>query len=620
MSEITRILILAANPLDTQPVLVGKEFDQIKKLLKDSDNKDAFHLDFHFSLSGKELNTTIQSYKPHIIHFSGHGENKGLIFTDDSGEKSHFVTKEALAHLFELCKAHLQVVFLNACYSANETEDIVAQVPFLIGMNAAIGDDAALLFSKGFYKKIFEKKQSEQLDIKTAFKAGKSQIWTDDISRDERLKPVLLMSPFIPQRKQDILICFSEVDKEWTDVFKKSLKDDLEYTLCPNGNLEVQSRSDLKDIQSSAIILLIMSEAFLNEQRENLHSLELVSNRGTHIYVILLEPYKGSAPRELVGLRSRKFYDYDFSEDAFSRLKNDNYKKELKGLVAELEAKLLALKKSTQKIILETPLEKTPPEPPTKPLSKVEVKVEAVETPSPKLPSTPPKIEETVPPSNGENTGTETDKKPFDYKKYGIIGAFGLAGLGSLVSGFGSKLAETPPPAANASAAASAVPEIINNRYQILADGAEVKDLQTNLIWKRCQVGMKWNGNTCTGKAKEFNFDDAQKQAGNGWRLPTIRELSSLIYCSSGKMRDSDDVGDGGAPIKNLCDGDYTSPTINTKAFPNTPVVSYVWSISRNDYLSGDYVWTINFLQGNSDFYGRRYNIFSGVRLVRGGQ
>lgn len=166
----------------------------------------------------------------------------------------------------------------------------------------------------------------------------------------------------------------------------------------------------------------------------------------------------------------------------------------------------------------------------------------------------------------------------------------------------------TPPPTPAA--------EIIDNRYQILANGAEVKDLQTNLIWQRCQVGMNWNGNTCTGEAKKFSFGDAQKQAGNGWRVPTIRELSSLIYCSSGKMQGSDNVGDGGAPIKNWCDGDYTKPTINTKAFPNTPA-SDVWSGSP--YAgSTSYAWFVNFNDGVSSSYNR--NVDVGVRLVRGGQ
>ncbi|MEN9373162.1 MAG: hypothetical protein RIR79_714 [Pseudomonadota bacterium] len=155
--------------------------------------------------------------------------------------------------------------------------------------------------------------------------------------------------------------------------------------------------------------------------------------------------------------------------------------------------------------------------------------------------------------------------------------------------------------------------EIIDNRYQILANGAEVKDVQTNLIWQRCQVGMNWNGNTCTGEAKKFTFENAKKQAGNGWRVPTIRELSSLIYCSSGKMKNSNDVGDGGAPIKNWCDGDYTKPTINTKAFPNTPS-GVVWSSSPYVGDSSD-AWFVSFYYGNVSGYLRSGN--GAVRLVR---
>ena len=157
--------------------------------------------------------------------------------------------------------------------------------------------------------------------------------------------------------------------------------------------------------------------------------------------------------------------------------------------------------------------------------------------------------------------------------------------------------------------------ETIDNRYQILANGAEVKDLQTNLIWQRCQVGMKWNGTTCTGESKEFNFEDAKKLAGNGWRVPTIRELSSLIYCSSGKMKNSDNVGDGDPPIKNWCDGEYTKPTINIKAFPNTPA-SGIWSGSPYAYNSS-YAWGVYFLYGYSSY---AYQTGSyGVRLMRGG-
>ena len=640
MSEKIRILFLAANPTDTARILVNKERDRILRFLYKSNLEDSFKVRSFDEFRATELQEEIRSFKPNIIHFGGHGEEDGLIFTDDEGKKSHLITKDTLAGFFERCKPYLKAVILNACYSAKQADSIKEKVPFFIGMNAAIDDEAALAFSEGFYTYLFNNHDifnKPDLDIKNAYEDAKYKMRSVPFSEEEIGKFVLEQPPFIPHCKQDILICFSKADEEWTNVLKQSLKDDLENTLCPNGNLEVQSRSDLKDIQSSAIILLIMSEAFLNEQRENLHSLELVSNRGTHIYVILLETYKHSIPIELKGLEERIFFE--LSGNVVSRLRNNNYKKELKGLVAELEAKLEKLKPTPK--VIPTPLPDTTlpnPEPlpevkeakntgtptVTQPELPTQVKVEVVKT-------TPPKIEEKVPPSNGGNTGTQKDKS-FDYKKYGIIGGLVLAGLGSWKfldrkppepPSAPVSVAPAPAPAPQASPAPVSIAppptptaEIIDNRYQILANGAEVKDLQTNLIWQRCQVGMNWNGNTCTGEASKFTFDDAQKQAGNGWRVPTIRELSSLIVCSSGKMKDSDDVGDGGAPIKNWCDGDYTKPMINTKAFPNTPA-SVVWSGSPSAG-STSLAWYVLFNDGNSS-YSYRYNLV-GVRLVRGGQ
>jgi hypothetical protein len=134
--------------------------------------------------------------------------------------------------------------------------------------------------------------------------------------------------------------------------------------------------------------------------------------------------------------------------------------------------------------------------------------------------------------------------------------------------------------------------EIIDGRYQILANGAEVKDLQTNLIWQRCEVGKTWDGNTCIGADKKFTFDDAQKQAGNGWRVPSIDELKTLL--TKEKVNDR---------------------FIHPKVFPNTN--SYVWSGSP-DANNASYAWFVSFYYGYSGYDNRSYNY--GVRLVRGGQ
>ena len=63
-----------------------------------------------------------------------------------------------------------------------------------------------------------------------------------------------------------------------------------------------------------------------------------------------------------------------------------------------------------------------------------------------------------------------------------------------------------------------------------------VIDLYTSTEWMRCSVGQRWNGETCTGKIIKLNHDQmeevlklASEQLGSGWRLPSRKELESLV-------------------------------------------------------------------------------------------
>ncbi|OUD14669.1 hypothetical protein TPSD3_08605 [Thioflexithrix psekupsensis] len=133
-----------------------------------------------------------------------------------------------------------------------------------------------------------------------------------------------------------------------------------------------------------------------------------------------------------------------------------------------------------------------------------------------------------------------------------------------------------------------------NDRFQINEDGT-VTDVRTNLVWKRCLEGQ--TGANCeTGNASRFTWQQAlqyAKQVGEGWRLPNIKELASIVELK--------------------CD----DPAINLSAFPNTRS-SGVWSSSP--VASGTYnAWDVNFGNGGANYYNRYYDN-NHVRLVRGGQ
>lgn len=71
-------------------------------------------------------------------------------------------------------------------------------------------------------------------------------------------------------------------------------------------------------------------------------------------------------------------------------------------------------------------------------------------------------------------------------------------------------------------------------RFVVSADGNEVFDQQTGLTWRRCMEGRVMGPNGCvsTGASVSLSQADAlvlARAAGGNWRLPNIKELSSIM-------------------------------------------------------------------------------------------
>ncbi len=156
------------------------------------------------------------------------------------------------------------------------------------------------------------------------------------------------------------------------------------------------------------------------------------------------------------------------------------------------------------------------------------------------------------------------------------------------------------------SALASAQPSLLS-RYTVINNGSEVQDNRTGLIWQRCTQGMVVTSDlsNCEGTPSLVLHEDALRIAtelsANGWRLPNLKELSSIVNRAS------------------------NSTTIDTVVFPSNPQgnLDFFWS-STPDTTTGGRVLTISF---NTDKVGvnsllRSDNnsgeVFTGlVRLVR---
>ena len=130
-----------------------------------------------------------------------------------------------------------------------------------------------------------------------------------------------------------------------------------------------------------------------------------------------------------------------------------------------------------------------------------------------------------------------------------------------------------------------------------------VTHTKTGLMWKQCSEGLGGIG-CATGAASTHTWQAALQRAEtlnagagfagfNDWRLPNIKELSSIV--------------------EEQC----FAPAINATLFPNTPPSSWYWSSSPYAaYASGG--WSVGFRNGFDFVYLKSNNFY--VRLVRSGQ
>ena len=196
------ILVLAANPKGTERLRLDEEVKKIEQGLERSKRRDQFKLVVKWAVTDDDLRRAMLDNEPEIVHFSGHGtgtgqaglgrdfvsdreddETGGLAFENDSGQVQ-LITGDALARLFELFSEHVKCVVLNACYSDVQAGAINQHIDYVVGMNKAIGDEAAIKFAVGFYDALGAGRNFE-----TAFKFGCSAIDLRGIP--EYLTPVL---------------------------------------------------------------------------------------------------------------------------------------------------------------------------------------------------------------------------------------------------------------------------------------------------------------------------------------------------------------------------------------------------------------------------------------------
>ncbi|MGB6295664.1 MAG: pentapeptide repeat-containing protein [Rivularia sp. (in: cyanobacteria)] len=189
-TSIKTILILAANPKTTSWLRLDEEIREIDNGLQAARKREQFRLITKLAVRQRDFYRAILEYQPQIIHFCGHGEGDDGIVLDSEIEQSVTMGTEALSRLFKLFAVRgLECVVLNACYSEVQAKAISQYIKYVVGMNKAIGDKAAINFAVAFYDAL-----AAGEDIQFAYDLGCSQL----VDLKEDSTPILKVTEIHP--------------------------------------------------------------------------------------------------------------------------------------------------------------------------------------------------------------------------------------------------------------------------------------------------------------------------------------------------------------------------------------------------------------------------------------
>jgi hypothetical protein len=200
-----KVLFLASDPFKTHSLALDEEIRAITAQIRSADYRDMLDLVSAWAVRPDDLQQLLLQHRPHVVHFSGHGatvtpincqpptplgsgrelvptesgQNAQLILMGERGEPQP-VSQEALVKLFRVLNDNIRLVVLNACHTKPQAAAISQVIDCCIGMNAAIGDKAAIVFAAAFYRAL-----GFGLDVQRAYELGKNALEIEGITEEQ---------------------------------------------------------------------------------------------------------------------------------------------------------------------------------------------------------------------------------------------------------------------------------------------------------------------------------------------------------------------------------------------------------------------------------------------------
>jgi DNA-binding transcriptional ArsR family regulator len=148
-----RVAFLMASPAGAGAINVGMDFREAKKAVLASAGSAKIALEPFLAADVNALLDALNEFKPHIIHFSGHGATNLVLFdsetvTEVGGTRLDF---DVARDMLEATSNPPACLVLTACQTAERAAVFHTVVPVVVAMSGNISDFAAAFFSRRFY-------------------------------------------------------------------------------------------------------------------------------------------------------------------------------------------------------------------------------------------------------------------------------------------------------------------------------------------------------------------------------------------------------------------------------------------------------------------------------------
>ena len=146
------ILFLAAN-IASRQLELEQEHKEISSRLRRGKHSSCLRLESEWAVQPETVVSQLHHYAPTILHFTGHGNSLGLVFSG-TASAGDLVDTGLFKQMVAASKRNLKLVVLSACESENSVVALSKIIDTVIGTTSKITQDVAIIFAGAFYESI----------------------------------------------------------------------------------------------------------------------------------------------------------------------------------------------------------------------------------------------------------------------------------------------------------------------------------------------------------------------------------------------------------------------------------------------------------------------------------